>query len=252
LPDYFEERPEGGQSASDLLISGVDEAWNLEKVVKRAKNDLAPKFPPEPIKQRQSGKKAYYADTNYQLLRAILEDVSGKALQNLFEELFFEPLELSSTYLFGYGGARMSGLRSPATIYYKDRALQVDKAMKSFGPDGGLVSNVVDSLKFISELMAGELFEQPTTLARMQSWRDIFFPFQYGLGLMRSKLPRILSPFAATPELIGHSGSTSAFLYYSDIGQLYIAGTLNQLENQGRPVRLMLKIIKMVSEAGVY
>jgi len=65
---------------------------------------------------------------------------------------------------------------------------------------------------------------------------------------MRSKLPRILSPFSATPELIGHSGSTSAFLFHSDIGQLYIGGTLNQLENQGRPYRLMLKIIKMISE----
>jgi hypothetical protein len=83
----------------------------------------------------------------------------------------------------------------------------------------------------------------------MKSWRRIFYPFQYGLGLMRFKLPRIFSPFSATPELIGHSGASSAFLFYSDIGQLYIGGTLNQLENRRRPFGLMLKVIKMLGEA---
>jgi hypothetical protein len=82
----------------------------------------------------------------------------------------------------------------------------------------------------------------------MKRWRKIFFPFQYGLGLMRFQLPKIFSPFSPIPELIGHSGASSAFLFFSDIGQLYIGGTLNQLENQGRPFRLMLKIIKIVGE----
>lgn len=96
--------------------------------------------------------------------------------------------------------------------------------------------------------MEGKLFSHPSTLQRMKRWRRIFSPFQYGLGLMRFKLPRILSPFSATPELIGHSGSTSSFLFHSDIDQLYIGGTLNQIENQGRPIRLILKIIKMIGE----
>ncbi len=97
--------------------------------------------------------------------------------------------------------------------------------------------------------MEGKLFANPSTLQRMQLWKGIFFPFQYGLGLMRLKLPRILSPFSATPELIGHSGASSAFLFQSDVGQLYIGGTLNQLDNRRRPVSLMLKAVKMVGEA---
>ena len=97
--------------------------------------------------------------------------------------------------------------------------------------------------------MGGKLFANPSTLESMKSWRNIFFPFQYGLGLMRFKPPRIFSPFSLIPELIGHSGSTSAFLFYSESDQLYIGGTLNQIENQGRPFRLMLKIIKIVNEA---
>jgi hypothetical protein len=58
----------------------------------------------------------------------------------------------------------------------------------------------------------------------------------------------ILSPFSATPELIGHSGSTSAFLFYSDMDRLYLGGTLNQLQNQGRPFRLMLKVLQILGK----
>jgi CubicO group peptidase (beta-lactamase class C family) len=121
--------------------------------------------------------------------------------------------------------------------------------MTSFGPDGGMVSTVEDCLKFIKHFMGGELFRQTSTLDRMKNWKRIFTPFEYGLGLMRFKIPRIFSPFSEPPELIGHSGSTSAFLFHSDADQLYIAGTLNQIENQRRPVQLMLKIMKIVSEA---
>ncbi len=63
---------------------------------------------------------------------------------------------------------------------------------------------------------------------------------------MRFKLPRILSPFSAAPELIGHSGSTSAFLFHSHADHLYIGGTLNQLKNQGRPFRLMTKVLQIL------
>jgi CubicO group peptidase (beta-lactamase class C family) len=246
LPDYFTEKPDGGQSVFDLIVSGGDAEWDLDRVVDLAKHGLSPKFPPEPPEQRQSGKKAYYSDTNYQLLGAVLEAAMQTPLHSLLEDLVIEPLGLSLTYLAGHGQPQTG---PPATIYYKESPLQVEATMRSFGPDGGMVSTAEDSLEFLKHLMASELFEHPSTLQRMQNWRRIFYPFQYGLGLMRSKLPRIFSPFAATPELIGHSGSTSAFLFCSDLGRVFIAGTLNQVENQGRPYRLVLKIVKMMEAA---
>ena len=85
------------------------------------------------------------------------------------------------------------------------------------------------------------MFANPFTLERMKSWKGLFFPHEYGLGLMRFRLPRILSPFSATRDFIGHSGASSAFLFHIDGAQLCMAGTLNQLENQGRPFRLLLK-----------
>jgi D-alanyl-D-alanine carboxypeptidase len=248
LPDYFMERPRDGKRLFDRIVSGGDMEWDVEDVVGIAKTGLSAKFPPEPKEQETSGKKAYYSDTNYQLLGSAIESAAQKPLHQILAELIIEPLELSSTYMHGHGGLRATGEEPPASIYYKTQPLHLDRAMTSFGPDGGMVSNMEESLRFLGHFMRGDLFANPATLERMQRWKRIFFPFQYGLGLMRFKLPRILSPFCATPELIGHSGATSAFLFHSEIDRLYVGGTLNQLENQGRPFRLMIKVIRMIDE----
>ena len=250
LPDYFLERPRGGQSLFDRIVANGDEEWDVAEVADLAKNSLSPKFPPEAKEQEMSGKTAHYSDTNYQLLGAVIESAAQKPLHEILTELIIDPLELASTYLHGRGGPRETLTAPPATIYYRTRPLHLDKAMTSFGPDGGMVATIGDSLKFLRNLIEGTLFTYPAILERIQCWKRIFFPFEYGLGLMRFKLPRIFSPFAPPPELIGHSGASSAFLFHSDVGQLYLGGTLNQLAHQSRPFRLMLKIIKMIDSEG--
>ncbi len=248
LPDYFMEAPKGEKSVYDRLVEGSDHAWTVEEAVEIAKG-LPPKFPPEPEEQRSSGKKAYYSDTNYQLLGAVIESAAGKPLHEVFTELILGPLALTSTYLHGHGGSLASIEHPPANLYYTNTPHELDKAMASFWADGGMVSTVADSLRFLGHFMDGKLFADPSTLEQMQSWRRIFFPFDYGLGLMRFKLPRIFSPFSPSPVLVGHSGASSAFLFRSDVGGLYIGGTLNQLANQRRPYTLILKVIQMVGKA---
>jgi D-alanyl-D-alanine carboxypeptidase len=228
------------------LITDGDFGWDLDQVVDITKNSLSPKFPPEAEDQRKSGKQASYSDTNYQLLGAVLESVANKPLHDIYSELITEPLNLSKTYLHGFGDPEVI---SPASIYHKMTPFYLDKAMTSFGPDGGMVSTIDDSLKFIRAYLDGKLFGDPMILKRMKNWKKIFFPMQYGRGLMRIKMPKFFSPFTANPELIGHSGATSAFLFQSDLGGLLIAGTLNQVDNQARVVRLMLKLVNLVNKA---
>lgn len=251
LPDYFMEKPKGGQSTFDHLLTDANMAWDLADVVDLAKHKLTPKFPPEPKEQERSGEKAYYSDTNYQLLGAVIESAAQMPLNEVFSELIFEPLELPSTYLHGQGAPRVTPEIPPASIYFKTKPLHLDQAMRSSGPDGGMVSNIKDSLNFLKGLLEGKLLAHPSTLERMKKWKKIFFPLEYGLGLMRYKLPRFFSPFSETPELIGHSGATNSFLFHSDKGQLYICGTLNQIEDQARSFRWMHRIINIVSE-GVF
>jgi len=245
LPDYFMGRPRGGESVLDRLVSDGDFGWDIDQVVEITKNSLEPKFPPEAENEIHTSKQAFYSDTNYQLLGAILESVLMRPLHEIYSELITEPLQLSSTYLHGYGDPEAP---APANIYYKNVPFCLDKAFTSFGPDGGIVSTIDDSLNFLRAYLEGRLFENPGTLERIMNWKKIFFPLQYGLGLMRIKMPRIFSPFTASPELIGHSGATSAFLFQSDQGGILIGGTLNQVDNQARPVRLMLKLVNLVNQ----
>jgi CubicO group peptidase (beta-lactamase class C family) len=130
-----------------------------------------------------------------------------------------------------------------AQIFYDKKVLNMPKAMSSFGPDGGIVSTVHESLAFLRAFLDGTLFPA-NYLEEMKQWKRIFFPLQYGHGLMRFKLPRIFSPFQASPEFIGHSGASSSFLFYCPDEDLYLAGTLNQVKEQSRPFRLMIDVIK--------
>jgi CubicO group peptidase (beta-lactamase class C family) len=248
LPDYFTGKPKGEMSVFERLIAEGDFSWGLEQVVDITRNSLSPKFPPQPVDPGRSRRKAFYSDTNYQLLGAILESAAGKSLQEVYFELIIEQLGLKSTYLHGYGDTQAT-TRKPATIYYRKTPIYLDQAMTAFGPDGGIVSTLEDCLHFVHNLMQGNLFMHPQTLERMKNWNRIFYPFQYGFGLMRIKLPKIFSPFSANPELVGHSGATSAFLFKSEPGGILIGGTLNQIDNQARPVRLLIKMVDYVNKA---
>ena len=114
-------------------------------------------------------------------------------------------------------------------------------ALSSMAPDGGIVSNLTDSLTFLKAYFAGQLFDA-SHFERMYQWNALFFPIQYGYGLMRFKLPGWMTPFRQTPQLIGHSGSSGSFAFYAPNEKLYMAGTFNQIDKPSRPFNFMLKV----------
>lgn len=246
LADYSLDRPKHGKNLFERLFTEGDRAFTLQNVVSMVRDDLTPKFPPA-VPDQNTGlhlrAKAHYSDTNYQLLGAIIEAVTERPLHAVFEDFFFRPLNLTQTYLRGY--PRISAAPEPAAIFYKDRALHIDLAMKSVSAQGGLVSTISDSLRFLKALTQGELFARKDTFQTMQQWNKLFFPLQYGYGLMRFQMPRLLSPSFASQEFVGHSGSTGSFLYFCKELNLYIAGTINQTERQRTPFPLMLKVAEI-------
>jgi CubicO group peptidase (beta-lactamase class C family) len=237
LADYFLQKQKSGGNILDKIIKNGDYEWDINTVMGIVTKELAPKFKPG-----ERGK-ALYSDTNYQLLGTIIESITEKTLAEAYDEVIFKPLKLKDTYLFD-----LSSLESkpqPAQFYFDDTALEIPKAMTSFGPDGGIVSTAQESLVFLKAFLNGALFSRDF-LGKMKHWNKIFFPLEYGYGLMRFKLPRIMSPFKPAPELIGHSGSTASFSFYCPDEDLYLAGTLNQIKEQSRPFRLMIDVINAV------
>jgi CubicO group peptidase (beta-lactamase class C family) len=112
-------------------------------------------------------------------------------------------------------------------------------------PDGGIVSNTGDLIRFLQAYFAGELFAK-ANFSRIREFVPMFFPMQYGLGLWRFQIPRWMNMFRKTPEFLGHSGSTGSFAFYEPERDLFLAGSFNQMDNPARPYQLMMKIAAKV------
>ena len=161
----------------------------------------------------------------------------GTGIAQTMDELLFAPLGLTKTYLYTDG----SDTR-PAPLYYKNHPLPIPLAMTAFGSDGGIVSTAAECMIFLKAFFAGRFFPQEY-LAEMSQWNRIFFPLEYGVGLTRFKLPWIFSPFKPQPELLGHSGLSGAFAYYSSEKDTYLTGTVNQINNPDISYKLMLQLL---------
>lgn len=232
LPDYFEDKNNAGESLfTGLIEKGHDRSWTFEELIDLSKA-LPPHFAPD------TKGKAHYADTNFQLLGRVIENLTGRALEENYDRYIIRPLGLSATYLF-----RDTGDTGPQPLHYKKSILHIPKAMASFGPDGGIVSTSMDMLTFIEAFFTGRLFPE-AYVGMMQQWNRIFYPLQSGVGIHRFKLPWLLNPVGTIPELIGHSGLSGALAYHGVGRNLYIAGTVNQLAYRSTSFRLAIKLIQ--------
>ena len=226
LADYYE-----SDLAADLKANR-DRHYGPEDVLQMTRA-LPPQAAPD------SGK-SYYSDTNYQLLGAVIENVTDGTFDQALQHRICEPLGLKQTEV-------LQGTDMGLPVYQKQLLLEVPQILASMGPDGGIISTPNDLLTFLRAFMQNTLFEAKNA-ARMRQWNRLFFPMQYGYGVMRIKLPRWMTLFRATPELIGHSGASGSFAYYAPEQDTYVLGTFNQTDAPRRPVGFMLRVLSLVAK----
>lgn len=229
LPDYFEGKAPGGTSLATRLLRGDDDGWTPADALAIARS-MRPRFEPG------AKDKASYADTNYQLLGLLIERVEGRPFVEVLAARIIEPLGLRRTYLY-----RDPADARPRDIQGRGGPLRIPRAMASFGPDGGVVSTAPELARFLRAWFRGELFPA-RLLPELQQWNGIFFPFQAGAGLWRFHVPRWMSPFRASPVLLGHGGTSGAFAFYDPARDLVFVGTVNSATSAGRPYRLLLRL----------
>jgi D-alanyl-D-alanine carboxypeptidase len=217
LADYFADRPRGAHSLNEELASEGDRAWTLIDVAERVRSELRPHFAPQPIGSARQ--LVRYSDTNYQLLGAIAEAGAGAPLHDVFQRELFEPLGLRDTYLYPHRRCRMAV--EPASIWIGDAPRDLPLALGSFGADGGMVATL-----------------DPVAL-QLPSW-----PIEYGLGIMRFRLPAPLNGFRPMPALLGHTGSTGSWLFYCPELDMMLAGTVSQANAAALPYRLLPRLIR--------
>ena len=234
IADYYAEKAHDGKSLFDEFLEDPTRRWTVTETIERAKHDLRPNFAP--------GTGTSYSDTNFQLLGILIERVTGNPLQAVFEELIFRPLGLAHTWLVGFPRAQ-SPSPAPADVFLGNTNVTTVRSNGSYWADGGMVATADEMVGFLRALKDGRLIRKDT-LAVMHDWRRWKFPVRLGLGTICVALPLPLAKLAGMPRMWGHAGSTGAFLYYVADADLFIAGTIGQIESRLKPLLLVRRIIK--------
>jgi len=229
LPDYFQQK-RMGKSLLGRLQAGEDQSWRYEDTL-RWTRQMQASFPPG------TGRKAYYSDSNYQLLGRIIELAEEGDMADVLQARIFAPLGLARTYLY-----KDATDLTPRILNYKTAPLDIRRAMTSFGPDGGIVSTAPEMMAFLRGFFEGRLFDT-AVLPGLYDWRKVMFPLQYGSGVMRFATPWFFSPFKKQPDLLGHSGLSGAFIFHAPQTGIYLAGTVNQIASPGASFQLMLQVM---------
>jgi CubicO group peptidase (beta-lactamase class C family) len=76
LPDWLEDSPKNGVSLIERMLTEGDMTFMLEDAVSHVRDQLTPHFPPQDLAARRQ--KVRYSDTNFVLLVAIIEAVTGR------------------------------------------------------------------------------------------------------------------------------------------------------------------------------
>lgn len=254
LANYLEDRPRHGKRLIQSLTTGADHSWDTDEAIRIVREELTPHFPPQPREARHQ--RIRYSDTNYVLLQAIIENLTGQQLHEVFDQLIFTPLALNQTWVAGHLRPQLT-VREPAALWAGNNHLKSPLALRSLR---AIYSSAPDQIRFMKALAYGELFDKPDTAGLMgERWNRFGFPvdaatlrapgwpIEYGLGIMRFELPRLLTGFRRLPALFGHSGSTGTWLFHSPELDVIIAGTVDQVAAGALPYRFLPKILRVLT-----
>ena len=233
LADYFDDTTvDGSPTMFDLIMMEPHRFWQPEELIAFAKAHFEPAFAP--------GTGYTYTDTEYVLLGIIIEEISGMNFHEFLAEKIFAPLKMNQTYV----NQRSEAIETTGTLaemYASEYELSTFRSLSADWAGGAVVSTGSDLIVFQEALMNGKLVSLET-LNNMQQWTEESKGMVYGFGLRKISLNE-LDTTLPNWELIGHSGLNGTSMYYCPNLDIYLAGTLNQLEASRDAVILMVKVL---------
>jgi CubicO group peptidase (beta-lactamase class C family) len=253
LADWYEDHPKGGPSLFESILEAGDRMLTIEELTTYVRDHLRPHFPPQDLAGKRP--RVRYSDMNFTLIVAIIEAVTGRPLEEVHERMLYAPLGLRQTYFLGRSQP-LAPTPAPMVLRAKGEPLRIPLLIQSAG---GIYSTAADMMTFIRRLMKGEVFRKPETLAAMTSrWHRFGFPLdraalrspswpiEYGIGIMRFRLPRWLTPTAPMPAVLGHTGSTGCWLFYCPEWDMALSGSVEEATAGAVPFRIVPKILSIL------
>lgn len=231
LANYLmQARDDGGSVFGDALDR--DRGWTFVQALGVARS-LRPAFPPGMTRR------AHFSHTNYALLGHLIEQITGTPWEAAVMERVVGPLSLTETWPFSISDIdRYDGV-SP--VLHGQRSPRLPLTMASVRAQGCMVSTAEEGLVFLRAFLQGDLFD-PRDLGEMTGeWRRLTFPTHAGMGILRHTVPR-LAARGGPREFLGHPSSTGAVLYHAPREDLYISGTINQMQNAEVSRRLLAQL----------
>jgi D-alanyl-D-alanine carboxypeptidase len=244
LPDWLEDRPRGGKSLVESALAEGDRTISDEEAIDHVRT-LEPHFAP-PIAV-SSGRRARYSDTNFVLLRLIAEGHDAMPIGEIFERRIVRPLELRHTWTLNQ--TQPVEAIEPALLYAGKDPFNIPALLDAVR---SVYSTNSDLIRFLRAMIEGSLFQDAATGRAMQTtWvkfgfaidpaalRSPSWPIEYGLGMKRFRMPRLLTPLRPMPYVVGHTGSTGTWLFYCPKLDVYLSGCVGQVTAGAVPFRTL-------------
>jgi D-alanyl-D-alanine carboxypeptidase len=246
LADYLEDRPKGGRTLVEETLERGDGGWTFDEAFERVRSRLRPHFAPQDPHDPLS--RAQYSDTNYLLLKAVLEAVTGQPVAEVYRELVFAPLGMSSTFVVSRDEPQAERMAGAAALWAGAAPFDAPVTLRS---TFAMFSTLDDQLALVRGVVEGRPFGGGrATFERMASpfrrfgqgvdpaaLRRPGWPIEYANGVMRFQLPRWLAPLGRAPAVVGHTGSTGSWAFHCPDLDLDLVGTVDQVTAGPLPFR---------------
>ena len=191
LPNYF-----GEDSFLELLRTQPERVWRPVELVDHAAENGTPTFHP--------GEGFSYSDTGFVVAGILVEEVTGRSLDEVYRELVFAPLGMEETWLEGHEQARASEVAHHYTgvLDWTSISPTIDWA------GGGLITTLQDLARFVGGLWDGRLVGADGREEMMRWTPDISFPPESPLryrcqgGVQRPVLARLGLKHAAVAKTV--------------------------------------------------
>ncbi len=208
IPNFTDQDNENGVELFDLIafenpdtVTGSDVALDLVR-------GLPASFEP--------GASYEYSNTNYTLLGEVIEAVTEQPLGDVVQDLVFEPLGMTDTFLDDH---RADPNRLSSYYPTDDGAIDVTDILQDPGAAGGIISTTADMTTFLQALLVDQTVLSPDALSQMMDFgpsdEDGMF---FGLGLVAFQIDEV-------GTLIGFPGGTigteSATFLHVETGQIF-------------------------------